>query len=413
MNFFSENKRLEQKGWDKMSHLLDTEMPVEQKRRNYLPIWFFMLMAVPSSTLIGYSLGQSNARDSARLSSKPELELPGKTAISSYSTQVAHETTASLYLSNLLRGSTAVTKFLFVPSLSSFAQTGDDNTQQKNEAGQYVGPLHNSGTNQVAQTNTHITNAPKFNLPPYTPKTTKPKRGFRHWDWGIQGQIYTEKVRNFQIDGFSLGALVDYRLSRTWGLRSGLYYGQHTPTIKSQPLVKVYDWDYTQATGNRAVTPGNQAWGTADNKDPYVIIPVIKVHKIDMPIMAYWEPLRNFKTLAGLNLSYTAYAETAGYNFSDDKLLDINSRDLDKKVSRLASEVLEQWQAGAMTGLSYKPLKRLEIGATYNRLIDFKQLSKGFNSLESNQNFAKYSEQNFGGSFRPIQTFYFQTTLFF
>jgi hypothetical protein len=411
MNFFNKQKRLEQAGWSRMSQLLDKEMPVGQQRRNPLAAWLFMVSIVAASLVVGYALGRSAQKETIiapTLKSAAANEAPSLQKERKYSAQVAPQPSGMGLTSDFSVLAFALPKILFVAAPTT---TTAMPTTLRVEDG-YIDMLQGRTASHVAQTNTHNLRPQTIDFP--LKKALKEPAPRKHrWSVGLQASVATERMRSRQLDGMGLGSVVDLRLSKYWGLRSGLNYARYKPTLHSRPLVKVYDWDYAAATGDQSVSAGNEPWGSARNPDPYVIIPIEEIHRIELPLLAYWQPVPGVRTLGGFNLGYTAYGRTTSYNFADDRLIDINSLKMNRQVSRLATKELQNWQANMMAGLSYRPLRRLEIGAAYNRPIDFQQLSNSFRSPQSNRNLAKYNELNFGGKYRPQHTFSFQATLFF
>lgn len=430
MDFFKADKRLEEKGWKKMADLLDKEMPVGENRNRNPLAWLFLGLMLLLGGIIGYGLGRIEQKK------LDEADAPASSASLMWQKKQgkdAHYSIQPAVIQNQFKITSrnpenfsfglpqfAVSQTYFVPYPLYFPlKTLNSKSQGEVGNSQAEAPLKTANEDKISVLPVASPQAvsalfkQRFS-PAQAEASARPvkiikKRKALHYGMSIGAS--TEQWRD--INGLSAGALVDWNFSRKWGLRSGASYSRFLPTISSQPLVKVYDWDYTAATGDYSVAKVNQPWGTGTNLDPYVIIPVNRIHKVELPLMVYWQPIKRLKTLAGLNLGYVVYAESASHNFSDDQILRINEPDLEKRVNKLATEALQQWQTGAVTGIAFRPLKCLEIGATYNRLIDFQNFSSNFNYRATNTNLAKYSELNFGGAYRPQQIFTFNTTLFF
>ena len=185
------------------------------------------------------------------------------------------------------------------------------------------------------------------------------------WSFGIAASAATEQF--VSLNGFTGGAVTDFRLSRKWGLRSGLAYARYLPSSSKQPVVAVEEVRYTNATG---VFTGSNGYDPVANPSTgealppeYVYVPLRKLHQIEMPLLAWWEPVRRLRLYSGVAVGYTFSGQSSGQNYINNQLVALDSEFSLKNAGRVATTELPRWQVHYQGGLGIGLGRHLELSA--------------------------------------------------
>lgn len=183
--------------------------------------------------------------------------------------------------------------------------------------------------------------------------------------FGAMAGIHTDRFT--AISGYSAGAVMDWQLMPKWGLRTGLQYARYNPATASRPFVTLEDNIYADATGNFDVVLDNLATPATDpdSQPNPVLVPVDRIGRLEMPVLAYWQPLRPFRIFAGVTGSYNLSLKTSRQGFANDKVYNADSPSAEKNLSSLATEVLPRWSINLMFGTGFRIGRHFELNALY------------------------------------------------
>lgn len=386
--------KLADRGWQSMQQMLDREMPAERKRR---PVawWWFGLLLLPMMIWGGQIWWNSTSSD------QPTLPVPtAKQDRPVVKTNTGYAEPATManrpgdamqkeipVASNLNSRSGAAGRSSRNPSQPSHipsektvqqlhpvtAQTLDFN--QDVEAGNLSAVPRHPPTPEVEnplalQTAFALAlpfeaaerkQEPSFNTPSISVikpvgKATSPKNEvLPRWSFGLATSASTERFTS--LNGLSGGAVADLRLSRKWGLRGGLQYTRFLPSPGKQPVVAVEEVSYSNATGLFTGSYGqdqtNIGTGSAteSSTQEYVYVPLRKLHQIEMPVLAWWEPLRKTRLYSGVALDYTFLGQSTTENYINNQPVALSSNASRKSASRIATEELPPLQLHYQGGL--------------------------------------------------------------
>ncbi len=450
-----QDKKLADKGWQSMQQLLDREMPVEQKRRPFI-WWWFGLLLLPLAILGSRAWWQSEPTlpaESAPAVLKTERPVvqqvienqpaaPEKAPVRSdnqpgiQSAKIADETrvaarqlsavsspqrvsvapapipssSASMQVSEVLTNTTtsspventAVTNLsasetaAFLPDNATPANT--TSIPAETAAAPFLPialPFHAAETEQtrpLADTRTFAA-ASGANEASVKPLQTSPR-----WAFGLTSAISTEQFSS--LNGVSAGITTDWRFARKWGLRTSLLYTRYRPSASKQPVVVVEESRYNDATGLFTDPYFPSTGGVANNADlqeGYVYIPLRKLHQMEIPVMAWWQPIRPLRLYSGVSVNYTFLGQSAEQNFVDNAIVSLDSNKSQRDAGQVATDELKRWQMNYQLGLGWRLGRHVELSAFWCSPVRkiFTRQNDLLNSYNSNtEQFSSISTPN-------------------
>jgi hypothetical protein len=187
---------------------------------------------------------------------------------------------------------------------------------------------------------------------------------------GAAGLVASDGARP---TGYSAGLALDWQPAPRWGVQTGLAYRLEQPEVERRPRVEVSGIDYAAVTGDLSVLPD-----TASNFVPSatgmatpnvgVTVPVQRLHRLEMPVLAFWQPISKIRLYAGLNPSYLLSTESSDrYLAPDRSVLQQDDQQKSREVSQLATSQLPRWQWAGQLGASFRLDRRAEVGLFYRQ----------------------------------------------
>lgn len=204
-------------------------------------------------------------------------------------------------------------------------------------------------------------------------------------------------------------------MSRHWGIRSGLAYGYEKLPVAVRTLISV-PAVYDTLTANNVVIiedvvapSGNQY---SNSVPAEVQTQVSAVHRLEMPLLLWWQPLRHWRLYAGGTMARTLKVETGNRTaaIEDNKFSSNQISDPENRLSSLAAQRVSDWQAALQGGIGFKPSRRFEFGF-FSQYVPKALLSSNNNGqflgaiTNADQQSSKASE--------PFWRFHLNATLFF
>lgn len=189
----------------------------------------------------------------------------------------------------------------------------------------------------------------------------------RRWSIGLTAGIHSESLS--AVNGFSAGLALEWQPFQKWGLRSGIQYARYRPSLQERPVVSLDNTSYVDATGNFAVlqdviNPGTGN-ASADQAAQKVLVPVDRLQRLEMPLLAFWQPFRPLRLYAGMTASCNLSASASEQNFANNKIYVANSKIALENLNTLTSSTLPRWHANLLFGAGLRIGKRFELDAFY------------------------------------------------
>ena len=172
-----------------------------------------------------------------------------------------------------------------------------------------------------------------------------------------------------QVPGFVGGLTLDLLLPhRKFGLQAGLLYRYQVFSGESRPVIPIAYDKYVRATANYDIQPKGfpSSWIYLSAKNS-VLIPVMKSHQIELPVTLFWQLHSRWRLYAGMSVLRHVWVESADKGLFTYDLQVITTPDADAagNLNNAITGQLPAWEKNWQAGLSFKPLKRLELGLFY------------------------------------------------
>ncbi len=412
-NEFDNN--LTDKGWQTMNRLLEREMP-EQRRRRRFAWWLLALLLLPLVSAGGWWLFQPSKPVSVP---PPPVEKP-KVSEPVASTQDLIPNAFGKKLSNLpdVVGVPANNEqqdvipndkhhTLVQPLTSRQVGIGrDTNNGQKNfqeveltyssddskSSDESKAGTYSSGDSKSSDelnllpvslqfVENEIKNTPRPSVvasfaAAITKKNAEPKR----WHFGLAAGLASE---NFSaLNGFSAGAAVDWQFARKWGLRSGLQYAQYNLSASERPIVALDANIYADATEN-IINLGSGS-PISDPLTPKVLVQVERLRQLEMPLLAYWQPVRPLRVFGGFSTAYKLSAQASQESFANNQFYYATTQEARKNLNELAANTLSRWQVSWQAGAGVRIGRHFELDVFYKNGLGSKGNSADAQSFDPN-----------------------------
>jgi hypothetical protein len=385
------DKKLTDKGWQSMRRLLDREMP-EQRRRRRFAWWPLALLLLPLAGAGGWWFFQP---------SKPANVIPPPVEAPKVSEPVAVAKDASnspelppavvgVPADNKRRSSILDEKYrTFAMSLTGGVVGEDANNGQKFQTFGKLDAL--SVIPQFVENEIKNTQRPSTVTPFETTikkKHAEPKR----WSFGLAAGLSSEDFS--ALNSYSAGAAVDWQFARKWGLRSGFQYSQYNLSEEARPVVSLNSDDYEEATGNDVydLNPSGNPSTPTSSASSSVYVSIERLQQLEMPLLAYWQPVRPLRIFGGISTAYALSAEASSQSFANNQFYLAADQKAQDNLNDLTSKTLSRWQASWQAGAGIRLGRHFELDVFYKH---------GFSTGVSNHNFNDLQGINFDPQWQP------------
>lgn len=412
------DRKLTDKGWASMQAMLDREMPREKRRRPF-GWWLAGIFLLLAGGFEAWRHTQLPPVQGATAPGKPDqahtpvaaagINVPKKDA-GNADAPAASEAESNLFLPS--HG----TKRFGAHNLIASPKAPDKASEIRPLAlSQLPAPDPGfSNFNPFPVTPREIGTDPKSAVLPSPAETKIAKRGTKKqakiWAFGISAGISTERF--IAVNGMSAGLFVDWQPLRKWGMRVGANYQTESPTVQSRPIANVSAKNYNAFLFNRMEVIGYGAGYSYVDPKAEVLIPVDRLHYLELPALIFWQPWRPWRIYAGSTLTRTLYAKSEDYSYVSDQSpapssILVESRNLNE----LATRQLATWHIYGNTGLGFRPHNHLEVG--FSGQFDFPGLRKNSDNAQYNASIADAFNSKKSTPKPVYRRFQLSATLFF
>lgn len=403
------DNKLTDKGWSRMNRLLDREMPERRRRFVWWP-WLALLLLGSGAGSWWIYRQPVSAQPAPEPAARPKPAEPVVTAPAAPAQVIrqgntAQPATASPTGTNTERNTPsslsakgpAGYRIESAPAItllqaadkqrteSEKAISGTATNSPESLSGGIAGekapelPVGSSAAIAIGQKILALTALPQANaLPgaktpapvlfsadaPLTTPDIKPAPRLKRWSFGAGAGITSGDFS--AINGFSVGALTEFRLSRRWGLRSGLQFAQYNLPADERPVVSVNAQDYNKATGND-VQDNSIGTPSSDPSQTPVFVPLERTKRLEIPMLAYWQPVGGLRVLGGLSAGYLLSTRASEMNYANNQLYLANNQDALSNLNALTARSTSRWNLDWQLGLGWRFGKHLELNTFYKR----------------------------------------------
>jgi hypothetical protein len=172
-----------------------------------------------------------------------------------------------------------------------------------------------------------------------------------------------------QMPGFLGGFSVDLGpRHQRWGLQTGLIYRSQVFSGESRPVIPVTYQNFQSATGHTdqdiAQLPNSSLLINTANR---MLVPVIKSHQLETPVLLFYEPFAKFRLYAGATFMRHIWIESADRSLFtyDLRVVQNPSPTAGGSLSNELINQLSPWERNWQLGMSYTFFHRLELGLFY------------------------------------------------
>lgn len=242
-------------------------------------------------------------------------------------------------------------------------------------------PAVSAATDTVAQANVQ---------PPVEPVKSKlPKP----WSFGATVGLLTSS--DFNYSGTNLGLSVEWQPARHWGLRGNLLYQFQQLQKEQRSILEVSSGSYVLLTGDQtALDPGGSIVVSNPTQSNSLVtpvyVPVSRLHRLEIPVNAFWQPFKKWRILGGLSMGMNLYAQSGRQTLKNNLVLNVPSGEASRNLNQEITKQLPDWDLRWNVGIGFKP----------NRHLAFElYMHNPFHLLPQNRNadYLKVSDQ--GGAF--------------
>ncbi|MCC6458894.1 MAG: hypothetical protein IT260_00385 [Saprospiraceae bacterium] len=193
-----------------------------------------------------------------------------------------------------------------------------------------------------------------------------PKR-HKTWAWGATASLVLNGQFNYA--GVGAGLSVDWQPLRRWGLRSGLGYQYLPLPTNERPILSLNADSYVAATGDERLKDnfGAPVSAVIDPSALPVYVSITRFHRVELPLLAFWQPFSKLRVLGGVSLGNTVYTETGKQGLTNSIVFDIADGSANSNLNKEVSQTFRNWDWQWNLGLSFRPLRHLEVGVYYQR----------------------------------------------
>lgn len=205
------------------------------------------------------------------------------------------------------------------------------------------------------------------------PKPIDPLRDNKKpaWAFGANAGVMSDAKGAYAGAGAGLSA--EWQPLKNWGLRSGVGYQFRQLGAEERPVVALTAMSYVDLTGDLRVAADNnnfqpQNGSTQSSTEPsQVYVPIGRLHRIEMPVLGFWQPFSKLRVFGGVAIGNNLYVETGNRTLNNNKVYTVLDGDAGKKLNGEVSAQFREWDTRWSIGVGFKPVRHLELGLFFHK----------------------------------------------
>jgi len=226
-------------------------------------------------------------------------------------------------------------------------------------------PSQIANTNPAVSVADSVSEAP-FSMPP------APIDPLRHaekqtWAFGANTGVFSDTRGSYAGAGAGLSA--EWQPLKKWGVRSGVGYQYRQLGTEERPVVSLTASDYVVATGDLKVAGANSVFGqttTSQDLAP-VFVPVSRLHRVEMPVLAFWQPVSKLRVFGGVAVGNNLYAEAGDRSLNKNVVYNIQNGSANRNLNKEVTGQVRSWDMRWSLGLGFKPTRHLEVDIFFQK----------------------------------------------
>lgn len=203
------------------------------------------------------------------------------------------------------------------------------------------------------------------------------------WAFGANAGVMSDTKGGYAGTGAGLSA--EWKPLKKWGVRSGVGYQFRQLSAEERPIVALTASSYVAATGDAKVATANEAFNqapaSAQNSPAPVYVPVGRVHRIEMPVLAFWQPFSKVRVFGGMSVGNNLYVETGDKSLNKNVVYQIQDGNSGRNLNKEVSDELRSWDTRWSIGFGFKPTRHLEVDMFFQKQF---QLARNQYDMQGN-----------------------------
>ncbi len=186
---------------------------------------------------------------------------------------------------------------------------------------------------------------------------------------------------------------IDFARQR-FGVQTGLVYRYQRYNKAARPVLPVTYKAYLDATGNEDIglsqAPNSLLYLANTNR---IILPITESHQLEIPALTYLRLGSRWRFYAGMTFLRHVWVESSPvglFTYNLKVVTTPDDSDAQGNLNNVITGQLPRWEKNWQTGLSFQPMKRLEVGIYYRSvwrgmpvLSDFHKLFDTCNTCDA------------------------------
>lgn len=221
--------------------------------------------------------------------------------------------------------------------------------------------------------------------------------------------------------GFNLGLSTEWRAHSNWGIRSGLGYQYQVLRENDRPILNLSTDSYVQVTGDqKALAPSNVTNNVDVDYSTPIYIPVSRLHRVEAPLLAFWQPWNRWRVYGGGTVGATFLAQAGSHSLRNNTVLEIQAGAPTRNLSSKITDQVRNWDFRWSLGIGFQPAPRFSFDLFLHNPLYFSKIADSAAQLDPLGTPTSYFESVYPGlaEQRPKAAggnslLHFTTTVFF
>lgn len=230
-----------------------------------------------------------------------------------------------------------------------------------------LAPDHAPAVNPVTAAAAVVVDEP-FSMPP-APIDPLSHVEKNTWAFGANAGVMSDAKGGYAGTGAGLSA--EWKPLKKWGVRSGVGYQFRQLSAEERPIVALTASSYVAATGDAKVATANEAFNqaptSAQNSPAPVYVAVGRIHRIEMPVLAFWQPFSKVRVFGGMSVGNNLYVETGDKSLNKNVVYQIQDGNSGRSLNKEVSDELRSWDTRWSIGFGFKPTRHLEVDMFFQK----------------------------------------------
>ena len=205
-------------------------------------------------------------------------------------------------------------------------------------------------------------------------KPIDPLREAKKSDWSFGANAGVSSDTRGDYAGMGAGLSAEWQPLKKWGFRSGVGYQFRQLGAEERPVVSLTAISYVDVTGDKRIAAANNGFQSpstnqGSTEPSQVYIPIGRLHRVEVPVLAFWQPLSKLRVFGGVAIGNNLYVQAGNRTLNNNVVYTVPDGTSNKNLNREVSEQFRQWDTRLSIGVGFKPARHLELGMFFHKPI--------------------------------------------